>query len=659
MIEPNRIQQLDEKTIGHISAGEVVERPAQVVKELLENSLDAGSTSIHVIIERGGFDKIQIEDNGSGIHQDDLALSLDRHATSKMKSPEDLNEIYTLGFRGEALASIGMVSKLTVASRPDGQDGRSIQMEDGNKAELEPFGMAKGTVVTVEHLFENTPVRLGFQRRPATEHARIVEVVVAHAIAHPTVGFRCTIDGRSTLHLPKVESIEDRLYDVLGGQSSSLLPLQQPVDDASVPGEERWSGYISTPDISRGKGDEIHILVNGRPVASTPFHQAIRRGYRTRLMQGRHPVTVLHLEVPATEVDVNVHPTKREVRLRHSWRVLERLERAIAYTLASSPTQPDSSGELQGLEGLSHNSIEKPIQELLTPIKEAVTHQHTSPVSNPPAWVLAAGTQLNLVGDVAEDVIESTEKERPQSMAASAQKMLPGMDSFPVAPALSKEERALHRHAGLGGSILPTQESPLKSSENDLPKMEPLSQFADSYILAQAGEELLLIDQHALHERIRYERLRHDKTIWQPQSRLVPTVIEFNLTQQARVEASMDKLNELGFTLEQQSDGEWHVLQAPRLLDGDEIQPFLFDLLQDVSEDGAPLETIERRKDHLAFLNACRGAVKANDELSIAEMRRLLDDMRHVPNPWACVHGRPTALRLSLDSLDKHFGRHG
>ncbi|MGB2037576.1 MAG: DNA mismatch repair endonuclease MutL [Candidatus Poseidoniaceae archaeon] len=659
MTEPNRIQQLDEKTIGHISAGEVVERPAQVVKELLENSLDAGSTSIHVIIERGGFDKIQIEDNGSGIHQDDLALSLDRHATSKMKSPEDLNEIYTLGFRGEALASIGMVSRLTVASRPDGQDGRSIQMEDGNKAELEPFGMAKGTVVTVEHLFENTPVRLGFQRRPATEHARIVEVVVAHAIAHPTVGFRCTIDGRSTLHLPKVESIEDRLYDVLGGQSSSLLPLQQPVDDASVPGEERWSGYISTPDISRGKGDEIHILVNGRPVASTPFHQAIRRGYRTRLMQGRHPVTVLHLEVPATEVDVNVHPTKREVRLRHSWRVLERLERAIAYTLASSPTQPDSSGELQGLEGLSHNSIEKPIQELLTPIKEAVTHQHTSPVSNPPAWVLAAGTQLNLVGDVAEDVIESTEKERPQSMAASAQKILPGMDSFPVAPALSKEERALHRHAGLGGSILPTQESPLKSSENDLPKMEPLSQFADSYILAQAGEELLLIDQHALHERIRYERLRHDKTIWQPQSRLVPTVIEFNLTQQARLEASMDKLNELGFTLEQQSDGEWHVLQAPRLLDGDEIQPFLFDLLQDVSEDGAPLETIERRKDHLAFLNACRGAVKANDELSIAEMRRLLDDMRHVPNPWACVHGRPTALRLSLDSLDKHFGRHG
>ena len=165
--------------------------------------------------------------------------------------------------------------------------------------------------------------------------------------------------------------------------------------------------------------------------------------------------------------------------------------------------------------------------------------------------------------------------------------------------------------------------------------------------------------QHALHERIRYERLRHDPTIWEPQVRLVPTPIQFNLTQQARLEASMDKLNELGFTLEHQSDEEWHVLQAPRLLDGDEIQPFIFDLLQDISEDGAPLETIERRKDHLAFLNACRGSVKANDELSIAEMRRLLDDMRHVPNPWACVHGRPTILKLSQNHLDKHFGRHG
>ena len=656
MTEPNRIQQLDDFTIGHIAAGEVVERPAQVVKELLENSLDAGSRSIHVEIERGGFDLIRIEDNGSGIHENDLELALSRHATSKLRQPEDLNEIHTLGFRGEALASIGIVSRLTVASRPEGNEGRSISMENGIQEQIQPTGMANGTVVTVEHLFQNTPVRLGFQRRPATEHARIVEVVVAHAIAHPTVAFRCTIDGRSTLNLPSSESIENRLYDVLGGQSSNLLPLVLPKQDADVPGDESWTGYISAPDISRGKGDEIHIFVNDRPVASTPFHQAIRRGYRTRLMQGRHPVAVLHLHVPANEVDVNVHPTKREVRLRHSWRVLERLERAIAHTLATSPTQPDSSGELQELEGLSQTNQNQPIQELL--VKDTDPKTSVEPSAAPP-WAIAAGTQLNLVGDVAEELSKQPEKPRPQSIAAAAQKSLPGLTTNPIAPALSHQERELHRHAGCGGSISPTEESPLEGVLNDLPVMEPLSQFADSYILAQAGEELLLIDQHALHERIRYERLRNDESLWTPQPRLVPSRIELTLAQQARLESFLQRFEELGFHLEKQDEGQWDVTQAPRLLDGNEVEPFLLDLLQDISEDGAPLETIERRKDHLAFLNACRGSVKANDTLTIAQMRRLLEDMRNVPNPWACVHGRPTALRLSLDSLDKHFGRHG
>ncbi len=656
--EPKRIQQLDDFTIGHIAAGEVVERPAQVVKELLENSLDAGSTSIHVEIERGGFDLIRIEDNGSGIHENDLELALSRHATSKLSQPEDLNEIHTLGFRGEALASIGVVSRLTVSSRPAGQEGRSISMEDGIQQSLEPIGMANGTVVTVEHLFQNTPVRLGFQRRPATEHARIVEVVVAHAIAHPNVAFRCTIDGRSTLNLPVSESIEDRLYDVLGGQSSNLLPLVLPDQDSDVPGDESWTGYISAPDISRGKGDEIHIFVNDRPVASTPFHQAIRRGYRTRLMQGRHPVAVLHLRVPAKEVDVNVHPTKREVRLRHSWRVLERLERAIAHTLATSPTKPDSSGEIQELQGLAQSEDKQPIQELLMP-PTRVENPSVPSATSAPSWALAAGTQLNLVGDVADEVVEQIEKPRPQSIAASAQKVLPGMSSTPIAPALSHQERELHRHAGCGGSVSPTEESPLPGVDNDLPVMEPLSQFADSYILAQAGEELLLIDQHALHERIRYERLRNDESLWLPQPRLVASRIQLTLAQEAHLESSLQRFEELGFKLEKQGEGEWDVTQAPRLLDGDELEPFLFDLLQDLSEEGAPLETIERRKDHLAFLNACRGSVKANDTLTLAQMRRLLEDMRNVPNPWACVHGRPTALRLSLDSLDKHFGRHG
>ena len=274
-----------------------------------------------------------------------------------------------------------------------------------------------------------------------------------------------------------------------------------------------------------------------------------------------------------------------------------------------------------------------------------------------PSWAIAAGTQLNLVGTVAEE-ISKPEKQRPVSTSMASQEILPGMDERPIAPALSVAERDLHRHAGAGQTHLPSKETPLEGIINELPKMEPLAQFADSYILVQAEEELLLIDQHALHERVRYERLRNDESLWLPQKRLSPLKLELDPRQNARISAAQQKLKEVGFDLSEE-EGGWVLNSAPNLLQGDDVVPFLLDLLQDTSEDGAPLETVEARKDHLAFLNACRGAVKANEKLSIAEMRRLLEDMRRIANPWACVHGRPTALRLPLNSLDHHFGRHG
>ena len=667
MSEPKRILQLDETTIGHIAAGEVVERPAQVVKELLENSLDAGSMRLVITVERGGFDLICIEDDGSGIDENDLRLSLDRHATSKLQKAEDLNSIHTLGFRGEALASIGMVSHLTISSRPEGKEGKSIAMKNGVKGTVEPFGMQKGTRVDVEHLFKNTPARLAFQRRPATENARIVDVVVAHAMAHQSIGFRLVIDERVMLDIPPAESMMDRLFDLLGGQVESMLEIKSPQSDADAPGQERWSGWISTPDITRGKGDDIHVLINGRPVAAGPFLQAIRRGYRTRLMQGRHPIAVLSLTLPPEEVDVNVHPTKREVRLRHSWRVLERLERAIAHTLESAPTQPDAAGGIPGLQGLGIQKTTS-IQEHLTAEKTSLDPLDAAAGASalvlpkdtqqaPPAWAIAAGAQLNLHGREAEEP-EAVEKKRPQSTAPEAQETLPGLDQKPTAPALSPAERTLHRHAGCGIRHSPNEEKPLEGIINELPEMEPLAQFADSYILVQAEDELLLVDQHALHERVRYERLRHNEAIWDSQPRISPLEIDLDARQLARLDASKETLEGLGFCFEQKNSG-WVISSAPALLSGDEMQDFVHDLLLDVSEDGAPITTVEEKKDHLAFLNACRGAVKANDKLTLPEMRRLLDDMRRIPNPWACVHGRPTAMRIPLNALDQHFGRHG
>lgn len=669
MSEPNVILQLDENTIGHIAAGEVVERPAQVVKELIENSLDAGASQIIITIERGGFDLIKIEDNGGGIREQDLPLSLDRHATSKLKSAEDLQKINTLGFRGEALASIGIVSKLTVASRPKGREGRCIKMEFGSKKDVEPFGMAEGTIIEVSSLFENTPARLSFQRRPATENSRIVDVVVSHAMAHIETGFKLINDERTILDVPKSETLADRLYDILGRQADQLIELKVPKIDEDAPGSERWMGWISTPDITRGKGDDIYILINERPVASGPFQQAIRRGYRTRLMQGRHPIAVLSLEIPPDEVDVNVHPTKREVRLKHSWRVLERLERAIANTLEETPTNPDSAGGIKELEGLHSSDIE-PVSNLFSKNKSKSNISQAAGLNtailpsiednkevNIPSWAIAAGAQLNLHGTEAVAQKE-TIKPRPLSSSQESQQILPGMEEKPISPALSSAERELHRYSRIGIKVSPNDEQPLEKVINDLPHMEPLAQFADSYILAQAGEELLLIDQHALHERIRFERLRYDEKLWKSQSRLQPLELELDAKQKTLLESSFERLNQIGFEFEL-IDDSWKLTSSPNLLKGEDVVPFLIDILQDCSEDGAPLETVEKRKDHLAFLNSCRGAVKANQKLTLPEMRRLLDDMRKIPNPWACVHGRPTALRLPIHSLDKHFGRHG
>ena len=678
-MKPGRIKQLDDATIGHIAAGEVVERPAQVVKELVENSLDAGATNITVLVENGGFDRLVIEDNGSGITNEDLPLALDRHATSKLSSKEDLASIVSLGFRGEALASIGMVSKLTIESQPAGANGASVVMEDGEKSSISPVGMSDGTRITVEHLFRNTPARLAFQRRPATETARIVDVVVDHALAHPSCGFHLRSETRTLLNVPATNDMLDRLYDLMGAQATELIPLELPPTDEDAPGDERWNGWISTPDITRGKGDDIHVLINQRPVASGPFLQAIRRGYRTRLMHGRHPLAVINLTCPPTEVDVNVHPTKREVRLKHSWRVLERLERAIAHTLESVPTEPDATGGIPELQGLSSADSIKSVSTYLTPSDaeqsapreeqtqrtlasaagvEAPVHSNAPTATpTPPAWAVAAGKQLNLVGDEATEAKPAVAS-RPVSSSPLGQRALPQMDQAPLADHLSSAERQLHRYAGASTTHLPSQESPLEGVLNELPAMEPLAQFADSYILVQAEDELLLIDQHALHERVRYERLRNSGQAWAPQQRLTPLVLDLDPRQAAVASAQQERLHQLGFHVRLEGE-QWVLTASPQLLEGEEVKPFFIDLLQDLALDGGPLETIEAKKDHIAFMNACRGAVKANDPLTLPEMRRLLDDMRRIPNPWACVHGRPTSLRIPLDSLDHHFGRHG
>ena len=638
MPEPNRIQQLDETTIGHIAAGEVVERPAQVVKELVENSIDAGANRIRVEIERGGFDRISVIDDGAGIPPAELELAVTRHATSKLATATDLSAIHTLGFRGEALASIGMVSKLSVSSRAGNSEGMRISVDDGAKKPLEPAGIAPGTVIEVCNLFGNIPARLSFQKRPSTESAAIVDIVVSQALCNPAIGFTVSIDGRNVLETPPSVEMNDRLFDLIGAPAERLVPLQGSDADSQAPGDERWSGWISPPDLTRSKGDEIHVIINGRPVASSPFNQAIRRGYHTRLMVGRNPICVLRLNLPPGEVDVNVHPTKREVRLKHSWRVLERLERAIKHTLLQLPTgsmTPDSS------------PIEAVTSDVDSPEK---------PEANPPVWAESTQTRITYAGPV-EKAIKKPEIRVSESPLTQATLSNLGVEK--ISPALSSAERDLHRWCSGEESVSPLNEpeaSPLEVEITDVPEMIPLAQFADSYILAQGADELFIIDQHALHERVRYERLRGDMVSWESQKLVSAIPLELSSAKAEILHGNKSRLNELGFDF----DSDHNLIAVPQLLLGsDKLEGFISDVLSELETGAHRLDTVENLADEVAFMKSCRGAVKANQKLSLPEMRRLLSDMQTIENPWACVHGRPTVLRMSHNRLDGHFGRHG
>ena len=630
----SRIMQLDDATIGHIAAGEVIERPAQVVKELLENSMDAGSNRIKVSVERGGFDSIEITDNGKGILSDDLHLAIKRHATSKLSNVSDLSKIKTLGFRGEAIASIGMVSHLQISSRPIDQKGMSISMIEGIGGNVESVGIPEGTHIKVLNLFQNVPARLSFQKSPSSENSAILDIVSKYAIARPDISFQLVIDDKIVLDTQSVDDHEERLFDILGSSSNKMIKLESPLVDENAPGEERWSGWISPPQITRGKGDEIYIFVNGRPVTNQPFRKAIRKGYHTRLMVGRHPLVVIFLELPEMEVDVNIHPTKREVRLKNSWRVLERLERSIQNSISMVPTEitPDDNFPLKSIS-----------QQMELDINSEDSNEK-------PTWVKAS-----------DNFLEEPKEKVKISSSLIPQSTLPGLDEKPISNALSKEERKLDRYISSGKTESPLIEDEfesLVSIDELLPEIEPLCQFADTYIIAQCQDELFMIDQHALHERIRYERLKNTMTNWEKTPLLVPKEIEINKSQLLTINENKEIINSVGLGFDIEGSKVTLTSTPALLLGSNALEEFVYDILQDLKEEDN-LESVNKLRERISLLHSCRGSIKANHKLSLAEMRRLLEDMRKIPNPFACIHGRPTVLKLGINDLDKHFGRMG
>ncbi len=580
------IHLLSPETVGKIAAGEVVERPASVVKELLENSLDAGARTIYLEIAGGGCDLIRIADDGCGIPRDELPLALERHATSKISSADELSSISTLGFRGEALASIAAVSELTVLSRTAaGNSGFQLSSKGGAVGALRASARAVGTTVTVEGLFYNVPARRKFLRTAAAEAAQVTQLVGQYAIAYPEVAFQLLVEGRRSLTTPGSGNPLDAAMQVLGREVAGLLlPVEASSEtDHTQPGQTtRVSGYVADPSVSRATRSSIWLFVNRRFVKSRSLSFAVEESYQTLLQVGRHPIAFVNLQVPPSEVDVNVHPTKTEVRLLRERAIYAILRDAVRDALIG---RPGWAREVSGLEAAQ----EQPARR---------------------------------------------ETDRVASTIVPAPAPMPGLVDAPMT------------------TDIPAPAPP--AGGRRLPILRLMGQVAQSYIVAEGEQGLYLIDQHAAHERVLLERL-HQSMDREGNTQLLlePLVLEMTPLQRETAEAAASALQSLGFRLEPFGEQSMLVRGIPSELPASRAVQALEQSLQELGDEPAKGDWRER----MAIALSCRSAVKAGQQLSVEEMRALIEGLEEAGISQHCSHGRPTAILLSRSQLEREFGR--
>jgi DNA mismatch repair protein MutL len=588
---------LPDQLVDQIAAGEVIERPASVIKELIENSLDAASTQIDVEVEKAGSQLLRVVDNGHGMTHDDVAASVQRHATSKIARLEDLSSLLTYGFRGEALASISSVSHLEIVSRHrDGDVARLMFWEGGTLSEDKELGAAIGTAVSVRHLFFNTPARREFMRAPTTETRRIIETVTDAAAVNPNVGFTLTMDGRQTLNAAPAASMRDRLADLFGTKLVAEL-----LEFSGGEGELRVTGFAGKPEIARTSRDRILLYVNSRRVASPSLAHAATAAYGETIPRGRFPFAVINVHINPRRVDVNVHPTKREVRFANERAIYDLIYYSINRTVFAGPrTAPVMNIKQQP----------RPEQSMRLPLNSAAVRTADTLYTPPPTT---------------------------PTPSTSSPPSTPSMSSTPPPDS-------------------PAMEAALRHDPGATDTVSHLWQFNDVYIAAAVGEELWIIDQHTAHERILYEQILrriHDHKA-DTQRLLFPESIDLEAREWEVFTESGELLGSLGF--EAREFGTRTVLLEGIPTGLRAKNPVI--LFRRVLED---LEYARRGGEDLtraaAASMACRSAVMAGDRLKPEEMQALFAQLMHTENPFSCPHGRPTMVKIPITDFDKKFCR--
>jgi DNA mismatch repair protein MutL len=600
---PVRIKILPENLTNKIAAGEVVERPSSVVKELVENSFDAGSSEIIVEIEAGGKRLIRVTDDGCGMSREEALLSLERHATSKIIEDADLFAISTLGFRGEALPSVASVSRLTLATRErESIEGNEIYIEGGRIRDVRSCGMAVGTVISVRNLFFNTPARLRFLKSTATEEGHVGDLLVRMALSRPGVGMTFIRDGKTVFRVPR-GSLADRSAALLGNSVSGSL---HPVDGSSS--GITVTGFVASPDCSRSAGTSVFTYVNGRFVRDRVVQHAVLQGYRSLLERGRYPVVVLFVEVPPGEVDVNVHPTKHEVRFRNQSAVHDAIEASVAGTLTGSPWL---------------RAPEKP-----KPPPAAAPALPAASVPNPAERKVEEVREILLRYDASPPV------PAPQ---------LPTPFRAPAPPAERRDSPVPAESAATVGYFS---------------SLTVIGQYNGAYLVCQDGSDLVLIDQHAAHERVAFQSLREEFSSGgiESQGLLFPETLELSYSESAVARERGEELARLGFELEHFGGSTWLLKQVPRLLSGKDYLRTLRDMLEEIQSLGRSGSFEEAVESILARV-ACHSVIRGSRPLSPPEIASLLRSMDETGFASACPHGRPVHRKMTLSEIERMFNR--
>jgi len=644
----NRIRLLPEQVANQIAAGEVVERPASVVKELVENSLDAGATRLNVEIQAGGRSLIRVTDDGTGMGRDDALLCLERHATSKIQRAEDLSAIATLGFRGEALPSIASVSRFTLTTRErdgDPPEATQIVINGGKILEVKAAGSAPGTSVEVRQLFFNLPARRKFLRTEETECAHIQHYLTLAALAYPEVAFTFSKDGRPVWQLPAVNSgtdaaarlsaLRERLRAIQGGEQKLLavdfsVELSEPsaAEEFEPPASSvfRVWGLMGAPGVSRSTREDQHLFVNRRPVENRGLNFALLEGYHTSLMKGRYPICCLFLEIDPAAVDVNIHPAKREVKFHQEGQVRRLVAQAVRETLLKFHA---------GTQG-----------------KEPVSN--TGALRTLPAVPAQSRASLSTSAAVSQEL--------PQfAVVTSPPRMAPGSKETRPAPAPAPEEPIHPVAKTAGGFPSVKSESPAFTAPVPLLKvpLRLVGVIGKLYVVLESDRGLVLLDQHAAHERILFEQMLNrleQQGNASTQKLLLPETVELSARDAHFLREQLSALTRMGVGLSEFGERTFLLDALPPFVKAPDARRFVLELVDELKAAGQEVNSL-RLGEHTIAKTVCRHAVKANDPLAGPELQNLVDDLRRCAMPYTCPHGRPTLIEMNYRELEKKFGR--